>query len=143
MNQSLSNSQQRSLKRSFSELFTYFSTKTQATDQQMACLYKWGRQLGITPTELKELQSGKSSYAYEYTKTDALAFAYDLVCLIYMDEVVEDVELKMASSFADEVLGLKPHIINNLLKAIITAQLDGIPNEDIRGDIQEHPEVYF
>lgn len=142
MNRAVSSALQRNLKRSFSEIFTYFHTQEKGSDQQIACLYKWGRQLGITPTELRELQEGKNNFTYEYDKTNGLAFAYDLVCLIYMDEIVEDVELKMATYFTEKVLGLKPHIVNNLLKALITAQLDGVTNTEVRNDIEQHPEVY-
>jgi hypothetical protein len=142
MNKTISSAMQRNLKQSFTEVFTYFTKEQTATDQQTACLYKWGRQLGITPSELREFQESNTTYAYQYSTTEAIGFAYDLVCLVYMDEVVEDSELKLATHFAENVLGLKPHVVNNLLKALITAQLESIPNEELRGDITIHPEVY-
>jgi hypothetical protein len=133
----------RSLKSSFSNILAFVVHENGSDTQKISCLTKWGAQLGFRQAELNRLILTPSLLTYQApaTSIDALAQVYDLVYMVYMDGVIEDVELDLVSLYATGV-GLEAHVVNDLLKALVSAQMDGIPNEEIRLDLKSHPEVY-
>ena len=135
----------RSLRSSFSNILAYIIKEEVHCASKLDCLSKWGAQLGFHPAELHRLINTPAKLKYEAPETsiDALSQVYDLVHMVYMDGIVEDVELELVSLYASGV-GLEAHVVNNLLKALVTAQIDGISDEAeaIRSDLKAHPEVY-
>lgn len=143
MNLPLSLSTLEGLKGSYINVLAFIMQNENSCDSRLICLSKWGVQLGYQEEELLKLMHKPSSLVFKApaSNIDALAQIYDLVCMVYMDGIVEDIELDLVSVYADGI-GLQSHVVNNLLKALVAAQLDGIPNEAIRSDIKVHPEVY-
>lgn len=109
----------------------------------MQCLLKWGRQLNIQKVDLHRIMAIPDMLGFEKPdkEGDALEQIYDLVYITYMDGIVEDVELQAISTYA-KAIDLEPHVVNNLLKALISANYDGVEDAEIRKDILNHPEVY-
>lgn len=131
------------LKHSFCNILAYV-VKEEQCNAKLDCLKKWAIQLGLHQLELHRLMSSPTlTYQAPQNNIDALEQVYDLVYMVYMDGMIEDIELELVSSYAKGV-GLEPFVVNNLLKALITAQLDGVSDEAtaIRSDIKVHPEVY-
>lgn len=139
----ISSNTMRSLKASYKNILAYVLQETNTCEYQLNCLSKWGAQLGYRQAELHRMINapGLTKYEAPASSTDALAQVYDMVYMVYMDGVIEDIELEVVSAFATGV-GLEAFVVNNLLKALISAQIDGLPNEAIRSDIKIHPEVY-
>ena len=54
--------------------------------------------------------------------------------MIYLDKVVEDVELEVASEYA-RMLGFKENVVNDLFKSIATAKDDGPQLRDVRQEV--------
>jgi hypothetical protein len=54
--------------------------------------------------------------------------------MIYLDQVVEDVELEVASIYAER-LGFKNSLVGDLFKSIATAEFDLSSAEDIRKEV--------
>ena len=142
MNLSASVSAHDGLRNSFINILAFVMQNENSCDSRLICLSKWGTELGYQEEELQKLMFKPSSLVYKapVSNIDALSQVYDLVCMVYMDGIVEDIELDLVSIYASGV-GLEAHVVNNLLKALVAAQLDGIPNEAIRSDIKVHPEV--
>ena len=109
----------------------------------MQCLLKWGTQLNISKIELERIMAmpGLLNFEKPGKEGDALEQVYDLVYITYMDGVVEDVELQAISTYT-KAIGMEPHVVNNLLKALVSASYDGVEDQEIRKDILSHPEVY-
>lgn len=131
------------LRISYYNILAYFLKHAPEDQQILNCLQKWGVELGISELELKRLRISRGSLNYERPQkiTDKLQQVYDLVFMIYLDGVVEDIELKVASSYA-LATGLEAHVVNNLLKALVTAPDDETDLSELRSDIDQHPEFY-
>lgn len=133
-----------SLRNSFRNILTYVVKEEEQCVSKLECLSKWGHQLGLDQTELHSLINDPAMrYQAPSNSLDALEQVYDLVYMVYMDGIIEDVELELVSLYASGI-GLEAHVVNNLLKALIAAQLDGVKNEAeaIRSDIKKCPEAY-
>lgn len=132
-----------SLKSSYANVVAFFRLEENSCNFKLDCLSKWGAQLGINPIEVHRMLEGPSLQMFEKptTSIDALSQVYDLVYMVFMDEMVEDIELELVSTYARSI-GLESYVVNNILKAIVAAQLDGVSNELLRSDLLVHPEVY-
>lgn len=131
------------LRKSFYNILAYFLTESEQNKQVIQCLLKWGAQLNIPKIELQRIiaMPGLLSFEKPGKESDALEQIYDLVYITYMDGVVEDVELQAISTYT-MAIGMEPHVVNNLLKALVSATYDGVEDQEIRKDILSHPEVY-
>lgn len=131
------------LRISYYNILGYFLKQESKDPQILDCLHKWGLELGISELELKRLRINPASLRYERPQkiTDKLQQVYDLVFMIYLDGVVEDIELTVASTYA-LATGLEAHVVNNLLKALVTAPDDETDINEVRTDIGQHPEFY-
>lgn len=132
-----------SLKRSYFNVLAFYMLDENSCADKLSCLLKWGAELSIAKVELHRLMKNPALLPYQAPETqiDALAQVYDLVYMVYMDGIIEDVELQVVSEYAGSI-GLESCIVNNLLKALIAAQMDGVTDEALRSDIKVHPEVY-
>ncbi len=54
--------------------------------------------------------------------------------MIYLDEVVEDIELEVATIYAEK-LGFKPAIVSELFKSIATAAYDQSRQRDVHNEV--------
>ncbi|AHM61016.1 hypothetical protein D770_13810 [Flammeovirgaceae bacterium 311] len=133
----------KSLKSSYNNVLAFFTKEENSCAYKLQCLVKWGFQLGIHKAELHRYMKDPALLRFEYPAShiDALSQVYDLVYMVYMDGVVEDIELEVVSEYASSI-GLEAYVVNNLLKAMVAAQMDGTSDEVLRTDITEHPEVY-
>lgn len=131
------------MRKSFYNIFAYFLEEEKHNVQVMACLIKWGVELGIHTTELRRIiaMPGILSFTKPAKTTEALEQIYDLLYMINMDGIVEDIELNVLNIYTPKI-GLEPYVVNNLLKALVSATYDGVKDRDLRKDIKLHPEVY-
>ncbi|EMR02417.1 hypothetical protein [Cesiribacter andamanensis] len=143
MNSSLTLTSLASLRKSYFNVLAFYMLDENSCADKLSCLLKWGAELEISKSELLRLMKNPSLLPYQSPEStiDALAQIYDLVYMVYMDGIVEDVELAVVTEYAAQ-LGLEPCTVNALLKALVAAQLDGVTNEALRSDIIVHPEVY-
>lgn len=131
------------LRKSFYNILAYFLEEEKHNVHAMECLTKWGVELGIHKTELQRIIAipGLLSFTKPERTTEGLEQIYDLLYMVNMDGIVEDIELSVINIYTPKI-GLEPYVVNNLLKALVSASLDGINDKDLRKDINLHPEVY-
>ncbi len=120
-----------SLKNTLQYIHHLFKMKTAPDETYLACIKKWANQLELDYAEVE-----KESNLVIGSKADAAALIFDLVYLIYLDEVVEDVELEVSMEIAKN-LNLKQDIVGDLLKAIATASADGIDELEVKEEIRQ------
>lgn len=138
MVQGLSNEEYNSILRSFYNIAGLF-TNQDPTDQKLVnCIYHWGRHLDVSDGTLRKLFDTPQEFPFQQPKDkyDAIEQIYDLVFMIYLDNVVEDSELEITMHYAQE-LGFPSHIVGDLAKAIETAPYDGIPRKQVRNELKE------
>lgn len=131
------------MRKSFYNIFAFFLEEEKQNSHVMDCLIKWGVELGIHRTELHRIMAmpGLLSFTRPGKTTEALEQIYDLLYMINMDGIVEDIELSVINIYTPKI-GLEPYVVNNLLKALVSATYDGVNDRDLRKDIKLHPEVY-
>jgi hypothetical protein len=56
--------------------------------------------------------------------------------MVYLDGTVEDIELEVVTRFAEK-LGFQSHIVNDLLKTIVTAPYDGYDFLQMKDHLKE------
>ena len=134
----LTQEQLNSVKKSYFNILALFLEKEKIESRYLRCLLKWGFQLHLNPHDLHHAQVDVSHLAFTEPgeKIDKLESIYHLVFMIYLDEVVEDVELEVATIYAEK-LGFKPFVVGELFKSIATSEYDQIRSEGARAEILE------
>jgi hypothetical protein len=127
-----------SVKKSFYNIYSLFKNEMPRSKSFEDCILKWGEQLGISKKELNEnLKENKGlKFVQPNNKLEALEQVYDLVYMVYLDGIVEDLELELAMEYAER-LKLNKSIVGDILKAIVTAPHDGIAREKVRNELKE------
>ena len=105
----------------------------------MKCLLKWGMHLRLDKYDLKDLDNVES-FAGDSDEEKAEAI-YHLVYMIYLDKKVEDVELEVASIYA-EMLGFDKVIVAELFKSLVTAPADGANPREVKKEITDFLEMH-
>jgi hypothetical protein len=127
-----------SVKKSYLNILALFLGREKIESRYLRCLLKWGFQLHLNPDDLKKADIDISSLKFTHPaeKVDRLESIYHLVYMIYLDAVVEDVELEVATVYAEE-LGFKPVVVNELFKSIVTADYDQKNKHNVRQEIMD------
>jgi hypothetical protein len=132
-----------SVKKSYFNILALFLEKDKIESRYLRCLLKWGFQLHLNPLDLHQAQVDVSNLAFTQPdeKLDKLESIYHLVFMIYMDQVVEDVELEVATIYAEK-LGFKSFVVSELFKSIATAAYDENGPRSARQEIMEFLKMY-
>ena len=134
-NSDLSQEELKSIKDSFFHIYHSFLNEGFLSKDFVGCLFKWGIQLHISEEELKYIDP--SSEEEEITNEEnALQHLFNLVYMIYLDGTIEDIELEVVTMYAEKI-GFKSHIVNDLLKAIVTAPYDGFDIKQVKESLME------
>ncbi|MCK5367833.1 MAG: hypothetical protein KAQ62_04750 [Cyclobacteriaceae bacterium] len=134
-NSDLSQEELKSIKDSFFHIYHSFLNEGFLSKDFVGCLFKWGIQLHISEEELKYIDP--SSEEEEITNEEnALQHLFNLVYMIYLDGTIEDIELEVVTKYAEKI-GFKSHIVNDLLKAIVTAPYDGFDIKQVKESLME------
>lgn len=125
-----------SVRKSFFNIFALFINNDSISSQMMECIFKWGIQLGISRDELHFIMNKPEAIQFldPQSQYEAIEHVYDIVYMIYLDGIVEDIELEVTMKYAEK-LGFKPHIVGDLLKAIVTAPHDGVDKTQVRKEL--------
>jgi hypothetical protein len=134
----LSPEEYKSIKESYFHIYHYFLDSAPLDKAHITCLFKWGIQLNVSEEEILYIDDEKNIKFMK--KTDRLEHLYNLVFMIFLDGVVEDIELKVVSEYAEKI-GFKSHIVNDLLKTIVTAPYDGFNYKEVKKQVKEILEV--
>jgi hypothetical protein len=123
-----------SIKDSYFHIYHSFLNEGLLSKDFVRILFKWGLQLHITVDELKHIDP---AYEEEITNTEvAISHLFNLVFMIYLDNIVEDIELLAVSKYAEKI-GFESHIVNDLLKTIVTAPYDGFDFDHVKKHLGE------
>ncbi len=124
-----------SMKDSFFHIYHILLDDGFLTKEFVGCLLKWSIQLPLSEGDLKYINPFYQSNE-KPTREETLEHLFNLVYMIYLDGIVEDIELEVVSKFAEE-MGFAPHIVNDLLKTIVTAPYDGVGIDHVRSHLKE------
>jgi hypothetical protein len=123
------------IKESYFNLLASFFEQDNIQSQHVKCLVKWGVQLCVSPNDIDRLSNGLvNTFASPKDEVTKLESVYHLVHMIYLDRIVEDVELEVASLYATR-LGFKSGLVGDLFKSIATAEFDRNSPEDVRKEV--------
>jgi len=134
-NTNLNPGELKSIKDSFFHIYHSFLNEGFLSKDFVGCLFKWGIQLHITEDELKYIDPTMDEPEIT-SKEKAVEHLFNLVFMIYLDGRVEDIELEVVTKFAEKI-GFKSHIVNDLLKAIVTAPYDGFDFKHVKQHLIE------
>jgi hypothetical protein len=139
----LSKEQLHSVKKSFLNILALFLGQEKIESRYLRCLLKWGFQLHLGPEDLKQANIDISimKFTHPEDRVAKLETIYHLVYMIYLDSVVEDVELEVATIFAHK-LGFKPVIVNELFKSIATAPYDQTNRRNVRQEVMDFLKIH-
>lgn len=132
----LSTDQLNSIKRSYLNILGLFITDDKIESRFLRCLLKWGFQLRMTADDLRDAKIDVTDLKFTRPedKIEKLEAIYHLIYMIYLDDVVEDVELEVATIYA-QTLGFKPEVVADLFKSIATAAYDESKPRDVRQEV--------
>jgi hypothetical protein len=139
----LSQEQIISIKKSYLNIIALFLEKETVQSSYLRCLLKWGVQLQFSPSDFRHINVDVSDLGYKdpLGKVETLESIYHLTYMIYLDQVVEDVELEVASLYAVK-LGFKGNLVSELFKSIATAAYDDNTQRDVRQEVLDFLKVY-
>jgi hypothetical protein len=97
----------------------------------------------LNPDDLKQADVDISHLKFEHPedKVEKLEAIYHLVYMIYLDEVVEDVELEVSTIYAQK-LGFKSDVVSELFKSIATAKYDLSKPQNVKQEVMDFLKVY-
>lgn len=131
-----------SVKKSYLNILALFLGQDKLESRYLRCLLKWGFQLRLNPEDLKQANIDLSSLKFSHPeKLQKLEAIYHLVYMIYLDRVVEDVELEVATIFA-ETLGFKASVVRDLFQSIATADYDEKKAQNVRQEVMDFLKIY-
>jgi len=125
----------KSIKDSFFHIYHSFLNEGFLSKDFVGCLFKWGIQLHITEEELRYIDPSYDDNELT-NKEKALEHLFNLVFMIYLDGRVEDIELEVVTKYAEKI-GFQSHIVNDLLKTIVTAPYDGFDFKHVKEHLRE------
>lgn len=139
----LTKEQLRSVKKSYLNILALFLGKEKIESKYLRCLLKWGFQLHLNPEDLKTANIDLTSLQFTHPeqKVERLESIYHLVYMIYLDQVVEDVELEVATQYAVQ-LGFKSDVVSELFKSIATADDDTRRKRTAHNEVMEFLKLY-
>ena len=125
------------LKDSYLNILSYSVKDLKLNKGKLDCIRRWGVDMGIPEDEIQFIYQHPDSVEFEVpsTRLEGIEQVYDLVYFIYLDGVVEDVELEIMMDYA-QVLHLPAMVVGDVLKAIDTASGDGITLTAVREDLK-------
>lgn len=140
----LNHTESDSVKSSLRNIYALFLSKETIKPQYITCIIKWGFQLRLNYKEINDIIENvdENSFKVPSDKVESIQQVYDLVHLIYLDDKVEDIELEVATKYA-EALGYKPYIVGDILKTILTAPYDGLSDDEIRDEIKNMVQMNY
>jgi hypothetical protein len=143
MNSHLNKEHLTSVKKSFFNILALFLGEEKIQSRYLRCLLKWGFQLHLSPEDLKnaDIDITHLSFMHPGDKVQKLEAIYHLVYMIYLDEVVEDVELEVATIYAEK-LGLKPDVVSELFKSIATEAYDETKPRNVHAEVLDFLKLY-
>lgn len=132
----LSEIEKEKLKKSYFNLLALFLGMPSVNNHYVRCLIKWSVQLGISPDDIVKLGNDlvQLRYATPPDEEHKLEAVYHLVYMIYLDKVIEDVELEVAMIYAEKI-GLNKTVVARLFQSIATAVADGITPEMLEKEV--------
>jgi len=124
-----------SVRQSYFNILAFFLENEKIESRYIRCLLKWAIQLNITSEALNKQQLDISKISFELPgKVEKLESIYHLVYMIYLDQTVEDVELEIATVYAEK-LGFKAGLVSELFASIATADSDHRRPENIHREV--------
>ena len=125
-----------SVKDSYFNILALFISHPTIQSRFLRCLLKWGFQLHLNPEDLTRANIDLThlKFAHPGDTVSKLEAIYHLVYMIYLDEVVEDIELEVATTYAVQ-LGFKSSVVSELFKSIATEPYDGQKPRDVRNEV--------
>ncbi len=143
INSELSAEELESVKESFFNILALFLKKKSVESKYVGCLMKWSAQLHLSQEDLHHIEDNFDELEFKSpdTKLDKLEAIYHLVHMIYLDNIVEDIELEVATIYAKK-LGFSAMVVSELFKSIATAPFDGKNTSDVRNEITEFLALY-
>ena len=132
-----------SVKKSYFNIVALFLGHEKIDSRFLRCLLKWGFQLHLTADDLRNADVDISHLKFTSIgdKVEKLEAIYHLVFMIYLDEVVEDIELEVATIYAKE-LGFKSNVVSELFKNIATEPYDQASERNVRQEVMEFLSLY-
>jgi hypothetical protein len=139
----LTKEQVHSVKKSYLNILALFLGQDKLESRYLRCLLKWSFQLHLHPDDLKQANIDIShlKFTHPEEKVQKLEAIYHLVYMIYLDKVVEDVELEVASIYAKE-LGFNATVVRELFQSIATADYDQTKKRDVRQEVMDFLKIY-
>lgn len=139
----LTKEQTHSIKKSYLNIVGLFLSEEKIDSRYLRCLLKWGFQLHLNPEDLTQANIDIShlKFSHPEEKLEKVEAIYHLVHMIYLDRVVEDVELEVASVYAEK-LGFKSSLVSDLFKSIATADSDEHDPGNVRQQVMDFLKVY-
>lgn len=127
-----------SVKKSFFNILALFLSNEKVESKYVACLLKWAAQLHLSDEDLQMIKGNFDKIPFELPgdKLEKLEAIYHLVHMIYLDNMVEDIELEIATIYAKK-MGFEPYIVAELFKSIATAPFDGRSYSHVREEVKE------
>lgn len=127
-----------SIKDSFFNILALFLSQEKIESKYVACLMKWSAQLNLSQQDLHKIEGEFDRLTFQdaESKIEKMEAIYHLVHMIYMDNIVEDIELEVASVYATK-LGFDSSVVGELFKAIATAPFDGNSTQAVRSNVKE------
>lgn len=100
--------------------------------QELEMLHRFGRKMGFTDPEIDNLIDAAGTWSFNppYELAKRFEQLYDIVKMVLADNIIDENEMKLASTYAIK-LGFEQKEIDNLLQLLIDGIKQGNDEEDL------------
>ncbi|MDL5050961.1 hypothetical protein QQ054_33730 [Oscillatoria amoena NRMC-F 0135] len=134
--------QRTSLRKTYMNILALFLERPVIESRYLRCLLKWGFQLQVGPADLaRNSDLSTITFVLPEARVERLETIYHLVYMIYLDQVVEDVELEVASIYAGK-LGFESSVVSELFRSIATIANDSERPWNVRNEVLDFLKIY-
>jgi hypothetical protein len=132
----ISETEREKVKKSYFNMLALFLSMPNVESRFVRCLIKWSVQVGISSDDIVKLGQDlvQLTYAAPESREEKLESVFHLVYMIYLDKVMEDVELEVAMIYAERI-GLNKAVVAKLFQSIATAPADGITPDMLEKEV--------
>ncbi len=135
-----SDEQLNAIKKSYFNILGFFLQQETIESRFLRCLLKWGIQLNLHTDDLVRSNLDLNQLAFNEPR-EKIESLYHLVYLINLDNIVEDVELEVASLYAEK-LGFAPELVGELFRSIATVAYDQDYPRNLQKEIEDFMKLY-
>ena len=135
--QGLTKEELESVRNSYLNILTLLLRDDKVDTRYVGCLIKWAVQLQLEGSDLTDVETNFNKLVFNMPATpgEKLDAIFDLVHMIYLDNIAEDIELEIATKYAEQ-LGFQKHTVGEIFQSLELGSITDKNLSDLKDELR-------